>query len=205
MISGNRKKNKSDKVVLLKNILVYVFVLGFLWSCGSTSVPRPYGYFRVDMPPHSYRTIDTLGLPYTFDLADNAQLIKREAKGEKYWIDINYPELNASIYCSYKPVNGNLAELSEDTRRIVYKHSIKADGITEKVYDHPENNVHGILYDLQGNTASSLQFVLTDSTKNFFRGALYFNNVPNKDSIAPMAEYIREDMIRLIESFEWKK
>ncbi len=205
MISKNRKKNKSNKVVQLKNILVSVFALGFLWSCGPASIPRPYGYFRVDMPPHSYRTIDTLGLPYTFDLADNAQLVKREASGEKYWIDINYPNLNASVYCSFKPVNGNLAELSEDTRRIVYKHSIKADGITEKVYDHPETDVHGILYDLQGNTASSLQFVLTDSTKNFFRGALYFNNVPNKDSIAPMAEYIREDMIRLIESFKWKK
>ena len=92
----------------------------------------------------------------------------------------------------------------EDTRKIVYKHSVRADGIAEKVFNHPEKNVHGILYDLKGNTASSLQFVLTDSTHHFFRGALYFNNVPNKDSIAPMAEYIREDVINLMESFEWK-
>ena len=129
----------------------------------------------------------------------------REAKGERFWIDINYPELNASVYCSYKPVNGNLIDLLEDTRRIVYKHSVKADGIGEKVFEKPEKNVHGILYDLKGNTASSVQFILTDSSRNFFRGALYFNNVPNKDSIAPMANYIREDIIRLMESFEWKK
>jgi gliding motility-associated lipoprotein GldD len=168
-------------------------------------IPRPYGFFRVDLPSHAYRTIDTLDLPYRFDLPVNAKLISRKSEGEKYWIDIFYPALDASLYCSYKVVNGNLIDLTEDSRKIVYKHSIRADGIAEKVFDHPEKNVHGILYDLSGNTASSLQFILTDSTRHFFRGALYFNNVPNKDSIAPMAEYVREDVIRMMESFEWKK
>jgi len=73
------------------------------------------------------------------------------------------------------------------------------------VFDSEERNVHGILYDLKGNTASSVQFVLTDSTHHFFRGALYFNNVPNKDSIAPMSDYIRKDIIRIMESFKWKR
>lgn len=192
-------------MIQIKKIFLIVFVAGIFLSCGQTAVPRPYGYFRVDLPEHSYKTIDTLNLPYQFDISNSAQLISRTAEGEKYWVDIYYPLLNASVYCSYKMINGNLAELSEDTRKIVYKHSIMADGINEKVFDHPENDVYGVMYDLKGNTASSLQFVLTDSTKNFFRGALYFNNVPNKDSIAPMAEYIREDVIRLMESFKWKK
>lgn len=186
-------------------ILTTVFALLFFSSCGGNAIPRPYGYFRVDLPKHDYRMIDTLNLPYKFDLPKNAKLVSRKDEGNNYWIDINYPQLNASIYCSYKPVKGNLIDLLEDTRRIVYKHSVRADGIGEKVFDHSEKNVHGILYDLKGNTASSVQFVLTDSTKHFFRGALYFNNVPNKDSIAPMSNYIREDIVHIIESFEWKK
>ena len=185
-------------------ILILVFASLF-YSCSKTDIPRPYGYFRVDLPQHSYRTIDTLNLPYRFDLPKNVQLINRKVEGETFWIDLYYPTLNASIYCSYKPVKGNLNNLLEDTRKIVYKHSVRADGIGEKVFDHPEKNVHGILYDLKGNTASYVQFVLTDSTRNFFRGALYFNNVPNKDSIAPMANYIREDVIHIMESFEWKR
>jgi len=184
-------------------LIISIFIL--LSSCEKTSIPRPYGYFRVDLPLHSYRIIDTLNLPYRFDLPKNARLIYRKTVGETYWIDLYYPTLNASIYCSYKPVKGNLIDLLEDTRKIVYKHSVRADGIGEKVFDHSEKNVHGILYDLKGNTASSVQFVLTDSTRNFFRGALYFNNVPNKDSIAPMANYIREDVIHIMESFEWKR
>src|ERR1035437_4562719 len=184
--------------------LIICFMLS-LYSCNKTSFPRPYGYFRVDLPVHAYRTIDTLNLPYRFDIPKNAKLIYRQTKGEMYWIDLYYPKLNASIYCSFKPVKGNLINLLEDTRKIVYKRSVRADGIGETVYDHPEKNVHGILYDLKGNTASSVQFILTDSTRNFFRGALYFNNVPNKDSIAPMSNYIREDVIRIMESFEWKR
>jgi len=187
------------------NTVLIICICVLLSSCGKTSIPRPYGYFRVDLPLHSYRMIDTLNLPYRFELPKNARLINRITAGEVYWIDLYYPKLNASIYCSYKPVQGNLINLLEDTRKIVYKHSVRADGIGEKVFDHTEKNVHGILYDLKGNTASSVQFVLTDSTHNFFRGALYFNNVPNKDSIAPMAKYIREDVIHIMESFEWKR
>jgi gliding motility-associated lipoprotein GldD len=187
------------------HIILIIVITSLFYSCNKTAIPRPYGYFRVDLPRHSYRTIDTLNLPYRFDLPLNARLINRKAEGEMYWIDIYYPTLNASIYCSYKPVKGNLNNLLEDTRKIVYKHSVRADGISERVFDHSEKNVHGILYDLKGNTASYVQFVLTDSTHNFFRGALYFNNVPNKDSIAPMENYIREDVIRMMESFEWKR
>ncbi|MDD4968454.1 MAG: gliding motility lipoprotein GldD [Paludibacter sp.] len=186
-------------------ILLLLAFASLFSSCNKTEIPRPYGYFRVDLPPHAYRTIDTLNLPYRFELPLNAKLINRKAEGEMYWIDLYYPSLNASIYCSYKPVKGNLVNLLEDTRKIVYKHSVRADGISERVFDHTEKNVHGILYDLKGNTASYVQFVLTDSTRNFFRGALYFNNVPNKDSIAPMENYIREDVIRMMESFEWKR
>ena len=206
MILKNPSKiNSKMKVIRVLNFLLIACVFTQLYSCGKPSVPRPYGYFRVDLPPHAYRKIDTLNLPYRFELSNSAVLVSRETKADKYWIDVYYPSLNAGIYCSYKSVNGNLIDLVEDTRKIVYKHSVKADGIGEKVYDHKENNVHGILYELRGNTASNVQFILTDSVKHFFRGALYFNNVPNKDSIAPMSEYIREDIMHLMESFEWKK
>jgi len=181
-----------------------VLIVASCWACGETPIPKPYGYFRVNLPPPIYRNVDTLGLPYKFDLPTNVKVIDRKTKDEPYWIDLNYPLLNASVYCSYKRIDGNLIELLEDARKIVYKHSVKADGIGEKVFVNELRNVHGVLYDLKGNTASSLQFILTDSTKHFFRAALYFDNVPNKDSIAPMSNYIREDMIRLMESFEWK-
>lgn len=174
-------------------------------SCKDANVPKPYGYYRIDLPKHSYTNIDTLNLPFKFDKPANVLLIKHKIVKKNIWFDLYYPQLDANIYCSCMPVKENLGELSEDARKVVYKHSIRADGIGERAFDNAKNNVHGILYDLKGNTASSLQFVLTDSTKNFFRAVLYFNTVPNKDSLAPAINYIREDVIRIMESFTWRK
>lgn len=190
----------------MQKAFLYIFlIILFLAGCTGNYTPRPYGYFRIELPEPHYRSVDTLQLPYSFEQSDAAKIIARNADGKKYWIDLVYPELNASIHCSYKPIQGNLFELSEDSRKYVYKHSIKADGIGETVFENPEKNVYGILYDLKGNTASSLQFVLTDSTKHFFRAALYIDNVPNKDSIAPVIEYLRKDVVQIMETFEWKR
>ncbi|HOV83979.1 MAG TPA: gliding motility lipoprotein GldD [Paludibacteraceae bacterium] len=190
---------------LLKTLTIGVILVLFI-SCNRKQTPRPYGYFRVDLPSTFYRMLDTLDFPYRFEISSNANVAIKKPKqvDEKYWIDINYPKLNATIYCSYKSIHGNFNSLSEDTRKIVYKHTVRADAIQEKVYENPSGKVYGILYELKGNTASPVQFVLTDSIRHFFRGALYFNNVPNKDSIAPMLDFVRKDIIRLMESFEWK-
>ena len=187
-----------------KNIS-FVLLIIFLTACGKSSVPRPYGYFRVDLPSHTYVHYSSVDMPYVFDKSDIAIINTHSADNKKFWIDIFYPQLNATIYCSYFKIENNLNELSEDSRKFVYQHTVRADGISEKVFNNPEKEVYGILYELKGNTASTTQFVLTDSVKHFLRGALYFGNVPNKDSIAPMNDFIKKDIVRLMESLEWKK
>ena len=71
-------------------------------------------------------------------------------------------------------------------------------------YEDKEKSVYGVLYEIKGNAASSVQFYATDSTKHFLRGALYFNTVPNKDSLAPAIQFVEEDIIHLIETLSWK-
>lgn len=187
----------------MNRITVYFSVL-FLVACGQNYSPKPYGYFRVYLPAHEYRTLNN-EMPFQFEYSNVANIVVRKQPHEKYWFDLTYPKFNATLHVSYKSIHGNFRELTEDARRFVYKHSIKADNISEIAFNNAEKNVHGILYDLTGNTASNMQFTLTDSTRHFLRGALYFDNVPNKDSIAPIAHYIRYDMVRLMESFAWKK
>ncbi|MCK5169644.1 MAG: gliding motility lipoprotein GldD, partial [Bacteroidales bacterium] len=114
------------------------------------------------------------------------------------------PDLNGKIHISYKTIDNNLNQILEDTRKLVYKHTIKADAINEKMFIKPEKKVYGILYEIEGNAASPMQFFLTDSINHYLRGALYFNVEPNKDSLAPVLDFVREDIIVLIESFEWK-
>ena len=184
--------------------VLIVVGLFFLNACKRNYTPKPRGYFRIDLPQKQYSKFDTT-FPYKFDYPSYTNIKKDRSKvSEKYWINIEFPELNGTIHISYKDVNNNISQIMEDTRDLAYKHTIKADAINEKIFMKPEKDVYGILYEIEGNAASSVQFFLTDSTDHYLRGALYFNTQPNKDSLAPVINFVKKDIIRLIESFEWK-
>jgi gliding motility-associated lipoprotein GldD len=181
-----------------------LLVVTFLFSCNGNYAPKPRGFFRISLPEKSFVKTDTT-LPYSFELPKYAQL-KPDDTGisEPYWVNIDFPQFNAKIHISYKPVEDNLYQLLEDNRELAFKHTVKADAIKEQLYESPEKNVYGILYEIRGNTASPAQFFLTDSTNHFLRGSLYFNTTPNKDSIAPVLDFIKQDMIHLMETLVWK-
>ena len=80
-----------------------------------------------------------------------------------------------------------------------------AIAISGTAYSNPEASVYGSLFMLDGESASPLQFMLTDSVSHFFRGALYYDCIPNADSLAPVTRYLKQDIVELIQSFEWKK
>jgi gliding motility-associated lipoprotein GldD len=182
-----------------------IFILSLiLFACSQNYTPKPPGYMRIDFPEKDYVSYDT-NCPYTFDIPVYAKPVyDLNYKSEPCWVNLSFPQFNSQIHLSYKSVNNNLAVYTEDSRTFVYKHAVKADAIEEQVYENPEKNVYGILYDIKGNAASSLQFILTDSTNHFLRGALYFNSRPNKDSLAPVVHFIRQDIVRIMESLEWK-
>jgi hypothetical protein len=124
---------------------------------------------------------------------------------EKYWVNVVVPKLKATIHISYLSLGKDkLSALLEDSHTLLYKQSAKAEAIDESQIFMPERNVYGILYDIKGNAASPVQFYLTDSLHHFVRGALYFYTIPNQDSLSPVVSYVREDMLKLIDSFHWK-
>jgi gliding motility-associated lipoprotein GldD len=187
---------------------IYIFVLAVVCiACGRVNSPKPYGYYRISTPDTAYVPFEAQypQYPYTFALSRNAAVRPRADADEPYWINIWYPSLDATIHCSYKPVEGNLRELTNDALEFVYRNASFANAIPEREYSHPEADVYGVLFDLEGNTASSCQFFITDSTHHFFRASVYCNCPPNADSLAPVYDYLRTDVLRMIESFEWKK
>jgi gliding motility-associated lipoprotein GldD len=190
--------NTTKTIKILPFVLLLLIIAN---ACHQNPVPKPYGHFRIDVPENEYMLCDTI-LPFSFDIQKQA-VLSLNPNG-KYWMDIHYPHLNATIHCSYKNLQNNVEEISEDARRLVMKHRVMADDISESYFSNPEHKVYGVFYNLSGNVASVAQFTLTDSVRHFLLGAVYFNNVPNKDSIAPVSEYIKRDVIHLMESFRWK-
>jgi gliding motility-associated lipoprotein GldD len=183
------------------SILFVIICFVAIVACSDNPVPKPKGYFRIDFPEKNYTTYDA-ECPFMFDIPAYSTIQKN--RDEFCWFNIYFPENKATIYLTYKPVDNDLDSLLEDSHSFVYKHTIKADAIKPTRFENDSLNVYGILYDLKGNTASSIQFFLTDSINHFLRGSLYFETIPNKDSLAPVINFIREDIIVLMESFEWK-
>ena len=175
-----------------------------LVSCAQ-QVPKPYGYFRIEMPSHDYQlSVGHEAFSYLHSAGSVVQYLPEPEGGD--WFNLVYPSLDAVIYCSYLSISkAQFGEVSEDSYQFVYKHAVRASTIKPERFENTEASVYGILYDVGGNVASPLQFVLTDSIRHFFRGALYFNAVPNQDSVAPVLEYIRQDVLVLMESFRWNK
>ncbi len=197
---GFKQKNR----ILNLDFLILGLAVLLLASCAKTGAPKPYGYYRITVPDTSYVPFESLypSYPYSFALSRNAEV--RPRADEPYWINLYYPAFDATIHCSYKPVRNNLRELTNDALEFVYRNASFANAIPEREYAHPEAHVYGVLFDLEGNTASSCQFFITDSTKHFFRASVYCNCPPNADSLAPVYNYLRADVIRMVETFEWK-
>jgi gliding motility-associated lipoprotein GldD len=182
-------------------ILLFVFILN---SCDNPSTPKPRGYFRIDLPEKKYREFDTT-FPYRFEYPVYAEISNDpHSPQEKYWINVNYVPFKATLHLSYKKVDGNLVNYLEDAHKMVVKHIPKADAIYDSLVVDRERQMYGLIYELEGSGAASpYQFFLTDSVSHFLRGALYFNTVPNNDSLEPVIDFLKVDIDHLIETLEW--
>ena len=189
-------------------IISILFILTiFLSSCEERKiyVPKQRGYFRIDFPEKKQQSFDN-NYPYKFKFPEYAKIeVDSSAQSEPYWMNIQFPEFKATIHISYKNVANNLNAFVDDAHFLVFKHDIKAEAIKTQEFHYDETNVHGLLFDIKGDAASLMQFYITDSVEHFLRGALYFNVPPNKDSLAPVIDFVREDIVDIISTFEWIK
>ena len=185
--------------------LLFILATAFLLSgCGHPAVPKPAGYFRIDLPEKQYSRYDS-PCSYSIEYPVYGRVNPRPGPAtDTCWMDIEFPSFRAKIHLTYFNVNNNLASLTELARELAYKHTVKADAIEEKVWSNDSAHVYGILYDLKGNTASAVQFYMTDSTRHYLRGSLYFTAQPNEDSLMPVITFLREDIIRMIETLTWR-
>ena len=182
---------------------IFLFLVPFLFllvSCNDDVLPKPKAYLSLEYPKKEYKTFN-VKRPYSFEVLKTTTIID----DKNNWLKIKYPNLKASIDITYRPVNNNLKELFTEAEKLVFKHAVKAEQIIPKDFVNPKNRTFGSLYEITGNAASHLQFHVTDSTTHFIKGSLYFYAKPNYDSILPAVAYIKEDVLKLIETTKWKK
>ena len=170
----------------------------FLFACSNDYTPKPRAYFKIDLPKKEYSSY--IGNSFLFEYPTYSKI---EIQKNISFIDVNFYRFSGKLHTTFVKIDNNLIDHIEQSRSLAYKHNNQADVISEQIYIDEKNNVYGMLYDFEGVTATSMQFYLTDSIENFFRGSFYFNTEIN-DSIIPVNNFVKSDIRNLIESFRWK-
>lgn len=176
-------------------------------SCNNDYTPKPRGYFRIALPDRKYTLLDSV-FPYKFEYPSYAHITNDPlSPQERNWMNIEMPVFRGRIHISYKPIANktDLTKYTEDARALALKHMAKASGIEQIAISNPVHRVYGLVYQIKGlGAASPYQFYLTDSIKHFIRGSLYFDVIPNNDSLAPVIDFVQKDIQHLIETTRWK-
>ena len=193
-------------LLLIVNCTLLVNNCTLFSSCDNKQYqPKPRGYFRIDFPEKEYVRLDTMKY-YSFEYPVYSKVTPDYlSPQEKEWVNVEFPSHKGTIHVSYKTINDNLNVYLEDSYLMMSKHLSRAMGIRDSIIINPEKDVYGLVYFLEGEgVASTLQFYLTDSTEHFLRGSLYFNVKTNNDSLAPVIDFITDDVRHMIETLEWK-
>lgn len=200
-----------------------------LTACNETYTSKKRGYFKIDFPQHQYRLLNDPALPYSFEYPVYGTIVQDSAYFDSnpenpFWRNIDFPGFNARIFLSYKQIGGKALykiplgdgkykdslginqfdKLVNDAYTLTSKNDVVASSITDSVFV-TKNGISGVYFKVGGNAATAKQFFMTDTVKNFIRGALYFGSTPNADSLKPVQEFLQKDIEHLINTFRWKE
>ncbi|HCM77447.1 MAG TPA: gliding motility lipoprotein GldD [Cytophagales bacterium] len=194
-------------MIILRRLLLIIICGILMCACDTEYQPKPKGYNRLELPVAAYvNTPDTL--PYFFEYSKHAKLLKDTSwVREKHWVEISYPEFKATIHITYKQLQGSqelLKEYLNDAYVLTAKHQIKAYAIDESI-TKTESGKTAVIAEIEGEVPSQFQFTMTDSSRNFLRGALYFNVKVQNDSLRPAIEYVKKDIMHMINSLAWRE
>lgn len=194
----------------MRSVLIVFTILLFTSSCQEESfTPKPRAFPKIDFPEKTYQKFDNDFCEFGFEYPSYCIIQQDTAFFDQRpvhpcWFDLYYPDFDSRIHFSYYPVGTykSLEKLKTDAFEMADWHNKKANYIEELMINKP-NNVHGFAFDIEGPVASPFQFYLTDSTNHFLRGSLYFNTQAKPDSLAPVYDFVKRDIMKLIETFEW--
>lgn len=190
---------------------ILIILSTFFFSCQEEYTPKPKAYPRLELPEKAYELYPNDGCPFQFEKpayteVDKNPRISFKQEADYCWMNLDFKSIDAKIHMSYKSIPSRevLRKLIEDDYKLTAKHMKKAEYIDKREIASSKG-VYGLFADVGGDAASHMQFFLTDSSRHFLRGSLYFNSTPNFDSIRPAVDFIKADLLHMIDTFEWKE
>lgn len=188
---------------LIFGLLSAVFIIS---SCTQNEIliPKPPTYLRLELPEHTYTQFKD-ECPYTFEISSLYKVKSvSDSTQQTCHKDIDLGPVNGVIHFSYISMTEKLSTYINYSNDKVEDHKLKATGIEDTQIIRTKDRVFGTFFKLKGDVASPFQFYLTDSTSRFVSGVIYLNSVPNYDSLRPTLDYLEKDLLKMVNTFEWK-
>lgn len=175
----------------------------FLFSCeGQKSyIPKPPTFLKIELEERSYGEYVS---DCDFKFIKPDYFNPKKAQQGTCNLDIDFSRHNGTLHLSFIKMDTTLNAYVNYAIDKVDEHKVKATAIKDTNFINNENGAYGTFFELHGNVASPFQFYLTDSTQHFMSGVVYFNARPNYDSIRPVLNYVKEDLYKLMETFQWE-
>lgn len=184
--------------------IIYICFLSICLTACTDYTPKPIAYPRIERGTTSDMMYENMHMSFAYPSDAFIQETVADDKKE-VWFNIIYPQYQTTIHCTYLPITkGLLRKTLEDNHKFVYGHALKAGSINQSLYSNPEKEVYATVYDIEGSVATPVQFFVTDSISHFFRGSLYYDCIVKTDSVMPVTEFVRADILHLIETLQWK-
>jgi len=188
---------------MYKSFFVFICCLQIL-GCGTEPVPKEKGFHRIHLPEHRYVTFQKAACNYTFQYPEFAALSWNDP--DPCWMDMYFKPFHCNWHFTYRALKGTTESRNiefEEYRRLVYKHTIKATQIREIPIE--TEHIKGTLFEMYGNVPTSAQLFFTDhQNRHVMEISFYFYTSMRNDSLAPVIEYVKQDMLHMAETFQWK-
>lgn len=175
--------------------------------------PKPRMYPKVTYPERNYVAFDKNYCAFSFQYPtymkfERDSLLGNQQSKHPCWFTMEMPDLNGSVHFTYTDISGDslaekLFDILNDSYQLSTKHNIKAAGRTITETKDLERRLYAQIYGVEGDVASPYHFVLTDSMQHAIWASLYFKTRPEADSMAPIVDFVKEDLGKVIETFEW--
>ncbi|MDE0986825.1 MAG: gliding motility lipoprotein GldD [Schleiferiaceae bacterium] len=187
----------------MRSILLIISLFLGIVSCTNAPIARPTGFMRIGLPASDSSialTSDFCG--FNAQIKDHVKVTYTDSVN--CWVDLVYPDIKSTIQLTYKTIDSNLDELLVEAQKLAYKHTVKATGMREQEFSYQDSHVYGMYYEMSGASATTTQFYATDSNSHFLRGVMYHYSAPNPDSLAPVTDFMRSEILSFISSLQWK-
>jgi gliding motility-associated lipoprotein GldD len=164
-------------------------------------IPRRKAFPRINT--HDSTFVAIKNTPVHFEISKAASITLDSTKTDldipSQWINIYYKPYKATIHCTFTQVDSTTINQVIDNRS--ERMSLNIGSLTTELIELTNaNNFYSQILTTEQCEVTPIQFLSTDDCNWVVSGALYFEQTNNVDSIRPVIDVIKRDIIHSLKT-----